>query len=170
MNRVVLIGRLTRDIELRKTQTGTSVGSFTIAVNRRLKQEGQPEADFIRCTAWGKTAEIMSQYLGKGALVGIEGRIQTGSYQDRDGKTVYTTDVVVENFDFLESKAARNVAPTYGSQDQSMSNYAQDQFMGSYNQTSYQQGNTNFTQNQTSSIADTFDNDGLDIASDDLPF
>lgn len=161
MNRVVLIGRLTKDIELRKTQSGTSVGSFTIAVNRRLKQEGQPEADFIRCTAWGKTAEIMSQYLAKGALVGIEGRIQTGSYQDRDGKTVYTTDVVVENFDFLESKATRGVAPTFNTQDQSMS---------SFNQGGYQQQETvNFTQNQ-SSIADTFDNDGLDIASDDLPF
>lgn len=104
MNNVNLTGRLTKDIELRKTQTGTSIGSFTIAVNRRSKQEGQPEADFIRCIAWGGTAETMAQYLYKGSQIGVTGRIQTGSYQDGDKKTVYTTDVVVESFDFLENK------------------------------------------------------------------
>lgn len=104
MNKTILIGRLTKDLELRKTATGTSVVSFTLAVNRKVKQENQPDADFIRCTAWGKTAEIMCQYLGKGSQIGLEGRIQTGQYQDNAGNTVYTTDVVVENFDFLEKK------------------------------------------------------------------
>ncbi|MDF9824781.1 single-strand DNA-binding protein [Breznakia sp. PF5-3] len=150
INRVVLVGRITKDIELRKTQSGTSVVSFTMAVNRRFKQEGQPEADFIRCIAWNKTAELMNQYLNKGALIGIEGRIQTGSYQDKDGKTVYTTDVVVDNVQFLEPKNAssNNSTQTYVPQDPS-----------------------GFTQqDQSSSVADDFANDTLDIASDDLPF
>lgn len=104
MNRVCLNGRLTRDLELRKLSSGSSVVSFTLAVNRRIKTEGQPDADFIRCTAWGKTAEVMCQYLTKGSQIGVEGRIQTGQYEDKNGNTVFTTDVVVENFDFLESK------------------------------------------------------------------
>lgn len=104
MNKTILIGRLTKDLELRKTATGTSVVSFTLAVNRKVKQENQPDADFIRCTAWGKTAEIMCQYLSKGSQIGLEGRIQTGQYQDNSGNTIYTTDVVVEGFDFLEKK------------------------------------------------------------------
>lgn len=104
MNKVCLTGRLTRDLELRKVSSGNAVTSFTLAVNRRVKAEGQPDADFIRCTAWGKTAEVMCQYLSKGSQIGIEGHIQTGQYEDKNGGTVYTTDVVVENFDFLESK------------------------------------------------------------------
>lgn len=108
MNKVVLIGRLTKDPELRKTATGTSVVSFILAVNRRIKTEGQPEADFIRCMAWNKTAEVMCQYLSKGSQIGIEGHIQTGQYQGKDGNMVYTTDVVVEAFDFLESKKNKN--------------------------------------------------------------
>lgn len=104
MNRVCLTGRLTKKLDLRTTQSGTSCTSFTLAVNRRIKAEGQPDADFIRCTAWGKTAEVMCQYLTKGSQIGVEGRIQTGQYEDKNGNTVFTTDVVVENFDFLESK------------------------------------------------------------------
>lgn len=104
MNAVELIGRLTKDPELRKTSTGTSVFKFILAVNRRFKQPGQPDADFITCTAWGKTADVMCQYLHKGSLIGIQGRIQTGSYDNQQGQRVYTTDVVTENFEFLESK------------------------------------------------------------------
>lgn len=148
INRVVLVGRITKDIELRRTQSGTSVVSFTMAVNRRFKQEGQPDADFIRCIAWNKTAELMNQYLSKGALIGIEGRIQTGSYQDKDGKTVYTTDVVVDNVQFLEPKSASSNPQAYVPQEPPVG----------------------YTQNQTSSVADDFANDTLDIASDDLPF
>lgn len=101
MNKVALIGRLTKDLELRKTNSGTSCTSFTLAVNRRIKTEGQPEADFIRCTAWGKTAEVMCQYLSKGSQIGVEGRIQTGQYEDKNGNTVFTTDVVVEQMTFI---------------------------------------------------------------------
>ncbi|MFV0381112.1 MAG: single-stranded DNA-binding protein [Breznakia sp.] len=156
INRVVLVGRLTKDLELRKTPTGTSVTSFTMAVNRRFKQEGQPDADFIRCTAWNKTAELMAQYLNKGALIGVEGRIQTGSYQDKDGKTVYTTDVVIDNVQFLENKNASSQASTQA--------YAP--------QTSMQQQSGYTSQQNTAQEEDPFGNDGnsLDIASDDLPF
>lgn len=107
MNTVNLIGHLTKDIELRKTQSGKSYARFTLAVNRRTKNEqGKQDADFISCVVWDKRAETMYQYLGKGSQIGIEGRIQTGSYE-RDGQRVYTTDVVVENFDFLESRAEK---------------------------------------------------------------
>lgn len=104
LNSTILVGRTTKEVEHRKTQTGTSVVSFTLAVNRRFKKEGQPDVDFIRCVAWSKTAELMVQHVNKGAQIGVEGRIQTGSYQDKDGKTIYTTDVVVENVTFLEPK------------------------------------------------------------------
>ena len=155
MNRWAGTGRITKDLELRKTQSGTSILRFTLAVNRRFKQEGQPDADFIFCTAWGKTADTMAQYLHKGSLIGVEGRITTGSYQDKDGKTVYTTDVTVENFDFLESRNTSNAqtqsyTPQYAPQVQGQGGYTQ--------------------QEQSSSVADDFANDTLDIASDDLPF
>lgn len=110
INRVVLVGRVTKDPDLRKTQSGVSVVSFTIACNRRVKQKGQPDADFINCVAWNKTAEFMAQYVRKGALLGLEGRIQTRSYDDRDGKRVYVIEVVADNVQFLESKKqAENV-------------------------------------------------------------
>lgn len=105
MNNVNITGRLTKDPEIRKTQNGTSVASFTLACRRRFKaQEGQPDADFIRCVAWGKTAELIGNYVKKGSQIGVNGRIQTGSYEGKDGKRVFTTDVVVENLDFLDSK------------------------------------------------------------------
>ena len=100
MNKAQLIGRVTKDIELRQTQSGLSVTKFTIAVNRRKKDDG---ADFINCTAWSKTAEIMEKYVHKGDRIGIVGRIQTGSYE-KDGRKVYTTEVVVEELEFLEKK------------------------------------------------------------------
>ena len=104
INKVILVGRITKDPELRKTQSGASVVSFTLACNRRVKQEGQPEADFINCQAWGKTAEVICQYVFKGHLLGLEGRIQTRSYDDKDGKRVYVTEVVCDSVQFLESK------------------------------------------------------------------
>lgn len=104
INRVVLVGRITRDPLLRKTQSGTSVVSFIVACNRRIKQEGQPEADFINCVAWNKTADFMAQYVKKGALLGVEGRIQTRNYDDKDGKRVYVTEVVADSVQLLESK------------------------------------------------------------------
>ena len=102
INRVVLVGRLTKDPVLRKTTNGASVVSFTVACNRLFKQEGQPEADFINTVVWNKTAESVAQYTHKGSLVGVEGRIQTRSYDDRDGKRVYVTEVVADNVGMQE--------------------------------------------------------------------
>ena len=120
INRVVLVGRLTRDPELRKTQSGTSVCSFTMAVGRRVSTQGQPDADFINCVAWNKTADLMTQYLHKGSLIGLEGRIQTRSYDNQQGQRVYVTEVVAESVQFLEPKNAQSNYSA-GSQDYGMS-------------------------------------------------
>lgn len=100
MNIVGLIGRLVRNPELRKTNTGKSVCEFTLAVDRR----GSDEADFIGCIAWNKTADLVYQYLSKGSLVGVEGRIQTSNYDNKKGEKVYKTHVVVESVKFLQPK------------------------------------------------------------------
>ena len=105
MNKVILLGRLTKDPEVRQGQTMT-VTKFSLAVDRRIKAEGQPSADFISCVAFGKTAEFIEKYFKKGSKMALEGRIQTGSYTNKDGQKVYTTDVVVDNVEFAESKAA----------------------------------------------------------------
>lgn len=106
INRVVLVGRLTRDPDLRYTNSGTSVASFTVAVDRNFtNQQGNREADFINCVVWGKSAENFANFTHKGSLVGIEGRIQTRSYENQQGNRVYVTEVVTENFSLLESKA-----------------------------------------------------------------
>ena len=104
INRTVLIGRLTNDPELRTTQSGAKVCQYTLAVNRNRKAEGQPDADFINCVSWNKTAELMNQYLSKGALIGIEGRIQTRNYDNQSGQKVYVTEVITDSVQFLESK------------------------------------------------------------------
>ena len=109
MNNCTLIGRLTKDIDLRYTPTTqTAVGTFIIAVNRMKKEDG---ADFIRCKVWGKQAEVMEKWIKKGHLVGIVGRIETGTY-DKDGVRHYTTDVVVTGFDFLQQKRSMDEAQT----------------------------------------------------------
>lgn len=105
MNSVALVGRLTADPEVRYTQNGQSIANFTIAVDRRFKKEGGPDADFPRINAFGKTAEFIEKYFSKGMRIGITGRIQTGSYTDKDGRKVYTTDVVAESVEFVERKA-----------------------------------------------------------------
>lgn len=109
MNVVNLIGRTTAEIDLRYTQTGKAVGTFTLAVNRLKKEDG---ADFIRCQAWGKTAENMSKYVHKGYRVGVIGRLRTGSYE-KNGVKHYTTDVVVSEVEFLESKHTQESKPEY---------------------------------------------------------
>ena len=152
INRTILVGRLTKDPVLRKTANGSSVTSFTLAVNRKYKQEGQPDADFINTVAWNKTADIVVQYTHKGSLVGVEGRIQTRSYDDQSGKRVYVTEVVAESVQFLESKSAA-----------ASNAYVPD----------YEQGNNQGYQNDNGS--QSYSNDfissyTLDIASDDLPF
>lgn len=105
MNKVIIVGRLTRDPEIRTTANST-MASFSVAVDRRFKQEGQPDADFPRVIAWGKTAEFIEKYFHKGMKIAIEGRIQTGSYQNQNGQTIYTTDVIAEAVEFVESKNA----------------------------------------------------------------
>lgn len=99
MNRVFLMGRLTADPELNKTQSGLSVARFTVAVSRRFKKEGQPEADFIRCIAWRQQAEFVCKYFKKGNMIAAAGSIQTGSYE-KNGQKVYTTDVLIDEVRF----------------------------------------------------------------------
>ena len=108
MNKVILIGRLTKDPEVRYTQGATqmAIARYTLAVDRRLKRENEPSADFINCVVFGKAAEFTEKYLTKGIKVAVTGRIQTGSYTNKDGQTVYTTDVVVEEQEFAESKSS----------------------------------------------------------------
>ena len=109
MNKVILMGRLTRDPEVRYSQgdNASAVARYTLAVDRRFKREGDGQtADFINCVAFGRSAEFAERYLRQGTKIAITGRIQTGSYTNRDGAKVYTTDIVVEEQEFAESKAA----------------------------------------------------------------
>lgn len=110
MNKVFLVGRLARDPELRYTSSNLATMRCSIAVDRQFVREGEERgADFISIVAFGNRAETMSKYLTKGSQIAVDGRIQTGSYDGQDGKKVYTTDVVVENFQFLDSKGSRNM-------------------------------------------------------------
>ena len=116
MNKVVLVGRLTKDVELRTTPQGVSVCSFSIAVNRRFKNaNGEYEADFINCVAWRQTAEFLSKYFSKGRMVGISGSIQTRSWE-KDGERRYATEVLAEEAYFVESKSGEG-APSRQSDD-----------------------------------------------------
>ena len=108
MNKVVLVGRLTRDPEVRYSQgdNATAVARYTLAVDRRFRRDGEPTADFIPCVVFGRSAEFAEKYFRQGMRVSISGRIQTGSYTNREGQKVYTTEVVVEEQEFAESKAS----------------------------------------------------------------
>ncbi len=148
VNRVILVGRLTKDPELRRTQSGKSVASFTVAVNRRYGQQDQ--ADFINCVAWEKTADFLSQYAKKGAMVSVEGRISTRNYDDvSTGKKVYVTEVVSDNIQLLESRSSSTQRPASNSFD-STSGFQPDN--NNYNEDDFSTGPI------------------LDISSDDLPF
>ena len=108
MNKVVLVGRLTAKPELRYTPQNTAYTRFSVAVNRNFTNaDGKREADFINVVAWRKQAETISKYFDKGNLIALEGRLQTGSYDDKDGNKRYTVDVALDSFEFVESKAAR---------------------------------------------------------------
>ena len=166
INRVVLVGRLTREINLRKTGTGTSVASFTVACNRRFSGQNQDQsADFINCVAWRQTADFLAQYAAKGSLVGVEGRIQSRSYDDVSGKRVYVTEVVADSVQLLESKAttaSHRAEPYYTAPQNTNSN-------------SYSSPN-NYSQPQNTGYEPDYGFEGfgagpaLDISSDDLPF
>ncbi|HEY4537629.1 MAG TPA: single-stranded DNA-binding protein [Erysipelothrix sp.] len=150
INRTVLVGRLTRDPELRKTTTGKSVVSFTVACNRRFGNQDQ--ADFINCVAWENQADFLANYLNKGSLVGIEGRIQSRSYEDATGKRVYVQEVVVENLQSLESRSQRQEREA----SEGSGNYYSDPAP------SFQPDPTPSTPLDEEPV--------LDITSDDLPF
>ena len=120
MNRVILMGRLTRDPEIRYSQTGNqlAVARYSLAVDRvpsRNQEADEPTADFINCVAFGKSAEFAERFLRKGTKIAIEGRIRTGRYQNKDGQTVYTTDVVVDRHEFCESRGASQGSDSYSS-------------------------------------------------------
>ncbi len=124
MNKTMLIGRLTKDPELRYTNSGTAVCSFTLAVNRRYKgQDGQQQADFISCQAWQNQAENIAKYMTKGSQLGVVGRIQTRTWDDNEGKRHYVTEIVVEESYFLDSKkqetTAQDTSQQYTSQQSS---------------------------------------------------
>lgn len=110
MNKVILVGRLTKDPEVRYSGE-TAIARYFLAVDRKFKREGEPTADFINCVTFGKNGEFAEKYLRKGMKIAVTGRIQTGNYKDKDDKTVYTTDIVVEEHEFCESKGTQTPAP-----------------------------------------------------------
>lgn len=170
INNVVLVGRLTKDVNLRSTQSGTMVGAFTLAVDRTTKdQNGNRQADFIPCVVWNskysKMAENLATYAHKGSLIGVQGRIQTRNYEGKDGKQVYVTEVRVDQFSLLESR-------------QAASDYQQGQFNGLQGGFGYQQVDQP-QQNFQAPQAAKFGSQGqvmppagqsIDVSSDDLPF
>ena len=116
MNKAVLVGRLTRDPEVRYSQgdNTTAVARYTVAVDRRFKRDGEPTADFIPCVVFGRSAEFAEKYFRQGMRVSVSGRIQTGSYTNKDGMKVYTTEVIVEEQEFAESRAASEANRSMG--------------------------------------------------------
>ena len=114
INNVVLVGRMTKDAELKHTPSNTAVASFTLAVNRNFKnQAGEREADFINCVMWRQQAENLANWAKKGTLVGITGRIQTRNYENQQGQRVYVTEVVAESFQLLESRGQQNQSSSF---------------------------------------------------------
>ena len=150
INSVVLVGRMVKDAELKNTGSGTAVSSFTVAVNRQFtNQSGEREADFINCVAWRKTAELIAQYTRKGSMVGLEGRLQTRSYDNQQGQKVYVTEVLVDKVSFLDGKPAAEKK-----ESSNMTNYS------SYQQNAPQTKNeTNYNKSNATEISD-----------DDFPF
>lgn len=155
INNLTLVGRLTKDPDLKYTGNGTAVVTFTLAVNRNFtNQNGEREADFINCVIWRKPAETLANYAKKGVLIGVTGRIQTRSYDNQQGQKVYVTEVIADNFQLLESKKADSSQNTQGGgvSNSQTNNYTRNQ------------------QNTNSATADPFGNSSIDISDDDLPF
>lgn len=155
MNNANLVGRLTRPVDLRYTQSGIAYGSFTLAVTRKYKnKDGEREADFINCVIWKKGAELLANYTQKGSLIGVSGPIQTRSYDNQQGQRVYVTEVLVENFDFLESR--KNDADGFSNAGNiNTQNFNKNQNLGG-----------NFANNDPF----TANRDTYDVQDDDLPF
>lgn len=116
MNKVILMGRLTRDPEVRYSQGNapTAIARYALAVDRKFKKDGEPTADFINCVAFGKSGEFAEKYLHQGMKIAVTGRIQTGNYTNKDGQKVYTTDIIVEEHEFCESKNGSSAGNTSG--------------------------------------------------------
>jgi len=182
LNRVVLVGRLTRDPELRYTPNGVAVAQFTLAVNRPFtNQQGEREADFINCVVWRRQAENVANYLKKGSLAGVDGRLQTRSYDGQDGRRVYVTEVVAESVQFLEPKGASQGGGSpdhygfggFGGPPPSGGNYGPGAgYGGQRSSGSGFNPSPNQRPNDFNIDDDPFKDDGLpiDISDDDLPF
>ena len=163
INNVVLTGRLTKDIDLKYTQSGTAVGSFSVAVERKFKNaQGERETDFINCVIWRKSAENFAKFAGKGSLVGLEGNIQTRNYENNQGQRVYVTEVVVDNFSLLESKKDR---------EQNNGGYQNNANNGGFNG-GQQQSNTFTSSAYQNGSQGSFNvnNNALEIDESDMPF
>lgn len=171
MNRVILVGRLTKDPELRYTPNGVAVANFTLAVNRTFtNQQGDRDADFINCVVWRRPAENVANFLKKGSLAGVDGRIQTRSFEGQDGKRVYITEVVAESVQFLEPKGSSS-----GGQSSGGDYYGggqRPQAPGPGNNNDYRRNQSQQGGGYTKVDDDPFANDGqpIDISDDDLPF
>ena len=167
INRAVLTGRLTKDPELRTTQSGLSVATFTLAVNRQYSK-AKGDADFINCVIWRKAAENFCNFTSKGSLVGIDGRIQTRSYENKSGQKVYVTEIVVDSFSLLESKKDRLANNNSGTDN----NYGANSNNNGFNNTTTGTNYTNNSSNNESQAPDPFagSGDSIDITEDDLPF
>jgi single-strand DNA-binding protein len=180
INRVILVGRLTKNPELRYTPTGVAVANFTIAVNRPFSnQQGEREADFIQVVVWRRQAENAANYLTKGSLAGVDGRLQTRNFENNEGRRVYMTEVVADSVQFLEPKGARPNNGDYGNdynQSSEGQGYGQGNYQGQGQQGQGQGGSRQSSgrQNQDNNQFndDPFANDGkpIDISDDDLPF
>ncbi|MGM9928768.1 MAG: single-stranded DNA-binding protein [Bacillus sp. (in: firmicutes)] len=169
MNRVVLVGRLTKDPDLRYTPSGVAVATFTLAVNRTFSnQQGEREADFINCVVWRKPAENVANFLKKGSLAGVDGRLQTRNYEGQDGKRVYVTEVVAESVQFLEPRSSNGGNRDAGSFGAPPRQNDYSSFGQAPNQNQNQQRGGNYTRVDD----DPFANGGqtIDISDDDLPF
>ncbi|MCY7781869.1 single-stranded DNA-binding protein SsbA [Bacillus sp. N13C7] len=172
LNRVVLVGRLTKDPELRYTPNGAAVATFTLAVNRTFtNQSGEREADFINCVTWRRQAENVANFLKKGSLAGVDGRLQTRNYENQQGQRVFVTEVQAESVQFLEPK---NGGGGSGSGGYNEGNSGGGQYFGGgQNDNPFGGNQNNQRRNQGNSFNDDpFANDGkpIDISDDDLPF
>lgn len=175
MNTVQLVGRLTREVDLRFTSSGVAVGTFTIAVNRNFtNQQGEREADFINCVIWRKQAENFANFTRKGSQVGIEGRIQTRNYENQQGQRVYVTEVIVNQFHLLEPKSVTEQRPkdtnSNSSYDSNQYGASQSNYNAAPQQTSYNEPQQNSFNASTSSNPFMEDGHPIDISEDDLPF
>ena len=163
INRVVMVGRMTRDPELRRTGSGAAVTSFTLALNRNYNSADGQQADYISCVVWNKVAENVAQYCSKGSLVGVEGRLRSRTYDNAQGQRVYVTEVVCDSVQFLETRAQRE--RNQSSMNQVMMNQNP---MDQYSQPAQPQTN-NFQDMQTVELESDFDN-SYNIMEDDIQF